>query len=196
MTGRFKAMDVLAAALVPAWCLIAIQPQQAAAQPGSRTAAEQAELDQLAIDFNAMYMGRTPVVIVLDGPRNFQKQTFLDLYEKNTAGDYVQKNLCETTGGPIASPGVMDGVQRLTVENGDLIVQVTYQTKGQDPEPCPPAAVKRLGNGIIFEEIDGNGGGWHSNEFYITRDGRHESIRRFDGGGEGELFAEAETNQK
>ena len=194
--GRFKRIDVLAAALVPALCLIAIHAQQAAAQPGSRTAEEQAELDQLAKDFNAMYIARNPVVIVLDGPQNFQKQTFLGSYEKNGDGDYVQKNLCETTGGGIAAVGVAEGVQRLTVENGDMIVQVTYQYKGQDPEPCPPAAVKRLGNGIIFEEIDGNGGGWHSNEFYITRDGRHESIRRFDGTGEGELFAEAETEAK
>ena len=193
--GRFKRIDVLAAVAVSTLCMIAIDARPAAAQTGMRTTAEQAELDQLAKDFNAMYVGRNPVVIVLNGPRNFQKQTFLGPYEKNGEGDYVQKNLCETTGGGIAAVGVAEGVQRLTVENGDTIVQVVYQYKGQEPEPCPPAAVKRLGNGIIFEEIDDNGGGWHSNEFYITRDGRHESIRRFDGTGEGELFAEAETKE-
>ena len=164
------------------------------AQDNSRTPELQKELDQVAADFNQMYRTRKPITVLLKGGRS-QKQTFFGIYKKTPEGDYVQKNHCETLADTGFAPvGVAEGIQRLTVANGQIIVSVTYQYAGGPLRPCPPAAVQRLGNGIVFKEIESNGpGSWLSNEFYFTRDGRHETIRRFKGEPENDdLFAEVE----
>ena len=145
-----------------------------------------AELTQLAEDFNLMYR-RNPIVLDLNGVRCTQKQTFLGLYEKNAEGDYVQKNLCDTTAdssGGGFQLGNFDGEQRLTVEKGRLTIYATYTLKGGQPKTGPPAAIERLGNGIVFRafqnpEQKNFRGTWQSNNFYITRDGRHGSVRSF-----------------
>ena len=170
----------------------------APAQEAMRTPELQAELDQLAADFNVLYCSRTPVSMLLDGQRK-QRQVFFGLYEKNRDGDWVQKNICETLNNTGFAPeGAAEGVQRLTIEDGKIIVRVTYQYKGGPLRPCPPAAVKRVGNGIVFHDIDGNGGGWLSNEFYFTPAGRHDSLRRFQGGFNDDaedLFVEEDVKQ-
>jgi len=181
-------MATLLALLIHASCV-----RGSLAQDASRTPELQAELDQLAKDFNTMYHGRTPTVVVLDGKRVWQKQTFLGLYEKTPEGDYLQRNTCET--GPNSSfgpAGTDDGEQRLTIENGRIVIYATYKPKNSPAWSGPPAGVERLGNGIIFRDITGVGvGGWASNDFFITRSGRHGSLRTFKGQPENDdLFVE------
>lgn len=198
MKRRWTLWAALSFAIVAATLIQYAIADQSRAQ-NNRAPEMQAQLDQLAEDFNMMYKTRTPIRILLNGSRVKQRQTFLGVYQKTGEGDYLQKNICDTLNETTFAPfGAAEGEQRLTIEDGRIIVRVTYQYKGGGPRPCPPAAVDRLGNGIIFHEIDGNGGGWHSNEFYFARDGRHESIRRFDGqpAADGDVFAEVEHDKE
>ena len=140
----------------------------------------QADLEELVAQFNRMYRGRTPLTVVLKGVRVKQKQVFLGLYEKTPEGGYVQKNTCETAEGGIFAPGLHDGEQRLTIEQGKIILHATYRSKDGEVNNCSPAEVVRIGDRIVFREIEDNGrGSWLSNEFYTTHDGYHETIRRF-----------------
>lgn len=171
MTSCLRATLVLTVFFTSIWT--------ASAQDMSRTPELQAELDQLAADFNTLYSSRMPLKMLLNTERK-QRQIFLGLYEKTSDGDWLQKNLCETLDSTGFAPtGTAEGEQRLTIEDGRIIVRVTYQYKGGPPRPCPSAAVKRVGNGIVFYDKDNNGGGWLSNEFYFTPAGRHDSLRRF-----------------
>ena len=172
--------------------LAATEIPPAAVEGTGQTAQTREDLAELAEDFNMMYYRRTPIKILLDSKVK-QMQTFFGKYEKTSEGDYLQKNLCETLNDTGFAPvGAAEGEQRLTLDNGQIIVNVVYQYKGEGPRPCPPAAVERLGNGIIFHDINGNGGGWRSNEFYMKRDGRHESIRRFHGTDNADVFVEVD----
>ena len=184
--------DLIRIALLIA--LVGVVGSQESPAQSLRTPEMQKELDQLAQDFNIMYGRHSPIKVLLNGHVR-QMQTFQGLYEKNKAGDYVQKNICETlTDTGFAPVGAADGEQCLTMENGAFIVKVVYQYKGGPPRPCPNAAVKRLGNGIVFQDFDLSGnGGWRSNEFYFARDGRHETIRRFKGESKPDLFAEVDV---
>ena len=169
------------------------------AQDNTRTPELQKELEQLASDFNLMYRERTPILVALTQGRCRQTQTFLGIYEKTPEGDYAQQNLLITTvSGGVSAVGTSDGEQRLTIESGRIVVIPTYRPKGGGLRVISSAAVERLGNGIIFREFRTNGtGAWNSNEFYIKRDGRHETVRRFkDDPQNDDLFAEVDTVAK
>lgn len=185
MTGRFQRMFVAVALAILALLALGLSAQRSLADESRLPVDLKAELEQLAEDFNVMYH-RNPIVLDLNGVRCTQKQTFFGFYEKNEAGDYVQKNICETTADSsgIFQLGYFDGEQRLTVENGRLTIYATYTPKGGKPSAGPPAGIERLGNGIIFRtfrapERNNCQGCWQSNDFYITRDGRHGSVRTF-----------------
>ena len=138
-------------------------------------------LDDLAADFNLLFT-RRKIALLVDTERFHQRQVFQGGFVKNADGDWEQKCSVETLKDRgIVDGSHMDGVQRLTIEDGNVVTYVTYQgTKGG--EAYGPAAVERVGAGIRFREISALfPGAWESTEFFCSPDGTLGSVRCWNG---------------
>ena len=138
-------------------------------------------LDDLAADFNMLFT-RRKIALLVDTDRFHQRQVFQGGFVKNADGDWEQKCSVETLKDRgIVDGSHMDGVQRLTIEDGNMVTYVSYQgTKGG--ETYGPAAVERVGAGIRFREISALfPGAWESTEFFCSPDGTLGSVRCWNG---------------
>lgn len=139
------------------------------------------QLDEIAADFNLLF-SRPKVAIVTDSARFKQRQTFLGPYVKLANGDWEQRNICDTAATRTGSATTQTAVQRLTIEQGKIVVYATYTSANGSSEVYGPSAVERRTSAIVFRDTDESWpGAWEATEFFMQPNGTVGSLRRWKG---------------